>query len=164
MEEKNLTDEAVVKALCEQKQFLLEEQERTGNAPDTQLVYVTGEAVFEILDLIHRLQSENETQRKIIEYQDSVEDKNAELQKQVDELKEERYYTEQDTAKEIFEKIFEVLCCFTTQGKSEDYNEGYIDCLAEVDKRLQNLAEKTYNVYRDNNTNLFKKQEAKHAK
>ena len=54
--------------------------------------------------------------------------------------------TKSDTAKEIFEKIFEVLCCFTTQGKSEDYNEGYIDFLAEVDKRLQNLAKEEYGV------------------
>lgn len=38
---------------------------------------------------IEQLMKENEGQRKIIEYQDSVEDKNAELQKQVDELTEE---------------------------------------------------------------------------
>lgn len=54
--------------------------------------------------------------------------------------------TKSDTAREIFEKIFEVICCFTTQGKSEDYNEGYIDCLAEVDERLQNLAKEKYGV------------------
>ena len=68
----------------------------------------------------------------------------AELQKQVDKAwfevgkmcMEER----KATAKEIFDSIFEVLCSFTTQGKSKEYNEGYIDCLAEVDKRLQNLA------------------------
>lgn len=86
-----------------------------------------------------------------------------ELQKQVNELKAEntelykehttliagsilqKEQVKKDTAKEIFYKIFELLCCFTTQGKSEDYNEGYIDCLAEVDKRLQNLA-KEYGV------------------
>jgi hypothetical protein len=56
------------------------------------------------------------------------------------------YRKESDTAREIFEKIFEVLCCFTTQGKSKEYNEGYIDCLAEVDKRLQNLAKEKYGV------------------
>lgn len=50
--------EEIVKALCKQKQFLLEEQERTGNTPDSQLVYITGEAVFEILDIIHRLQDD----------------------------------------------------------------------------------------------------------
>ena len=55
------------------------------------------------------------------------------------------YRKESDTAREIFEKIFEVLCCFTTQGKSKEYAEGFIDCLAEVDKRLQNLA-KEYGV------------------
>lgn len=51
-----------------------------------------------------------------------------------------------DKAKEIFENVFEVLCCFTTQGKSKEYNEGYIDCLAEVDKRLQNLAKEKHGV------------------
>lgn len=51
-----------------------------------------------------------------------------------------------DTAKKIFEKIFEVLCCFTTQGKSKEYTEGFIDCLEEVDKRLQNLAKEKYDV------------------
>lgn len=57
-----------------------------------------------------------------------------------------KYRKESDTAREIFEKIFEVLCLFTTQGKSENYNEGYIDCIAEVDKRLQNLAKEEYGV------------------
>lgn len=42
---------------------------------------------MELRKEIERLIKENEGQRKIIEYQDSVEDKNAELQKQVDELK-----------------------------------------------------------------------------
>lgn len=60
MNEEKVTDEAIVMELCRQKQFLLEEQERTGNTPNTQLVYVTGEAVFEILDLIKRLHDENE--------------------------------------------------------------------------------------------------------
>lgn len=45
-----------------------------------------------------------------------------------------------DTAKEIFEKIFGVLFCFTTQGKSEEYNEGFIQCLSEIDERIQKLA------------------------
>ena len=56
------------------------------------------------------------------------------------------YRKETDTAREIFNKIFEVLCCFTTQGESKEYNEGYIDCLAEVDKILQNLAKEKYGV------------------
>lgn len=54
--------------------------------------------------------------------------------------------TRYETTKEIFEKIFEVLCCFTTQGKSKEYDEGFIDCLAEADKRLQNLAKEKYSV------------------
>ena len=56
------------------------------------------------------------------------------------------YRKESDTSREIFEKIFEVLCCFTTQGKSKEYAEGFIDCLEEVDKRLQNLAKEKYGV------------------
>lgn len=56
------------------------------------------------------------------------------------------YRKESDTAREIFEKIFEVLCCFTTQGKSREYAEGFIDCLEEVDKRLQTLAKEKYGV------------------
>ena len=47
---------------------------------------------------------------------------------------------QKDTAKEIFEKIFGVLFCFTTQGKSEEYNEGFIQCLSEIDERIQKLA------------------------
>lgn len=62
-----------------------------------------------------------------------------------DLLKKELVKKESDTAREIFDKIFETLCCFTTQGKSKEYTEGFIDCLAEVDKRLQNLA-KEYGV------------------
>lgn len=65
---------------------------------------------------------------------------------EVDLLKKELAKKESETAREIFEKIFEVLCCFTTQGKSKDYNEGYIDCLAEVDKRLQNLSKEKFGV------------------
>lgn len=83
--------EEIVKALCKQKQFLLEEQERTGNTPDTQLVYVTGEAVFKILELIHRLQGENERlteeNGQLKGYNSGLEYENAELQQQVDELK-----------------------------------------------------------------------------
>lgn len=87
--------------------------------------------------------------------------KNAELQKQVDELKgdviSQTNYIERfemdlldydfdikkavkDTAKEIFEKIFEALCVFSTQGKSEEYNEGFMQCLNEVDERVRKLA------------------------
>ena len=85
--------------------------------------------------------------------QKELEVKNAELQKQVDEfvkiarvsdtkklfdgIKEQAV---KDTAKEIFEKIFGVLFCFTTHGKSEEYNEGFIQCLSEIDERIQKLA------------------------
>jgi hypothetical protein len=45
MEEKKLTDEEIVNELENQKQYLVEEQERTGNSPDTQLVCITGSEV-----------------------------------------------------------------------------------------------------------------------
>ena len=38
---------------------------------------------------------------------DNYHAENTELRKQVDELKEERYYTEQDTAKEILQEVLE---------------------------------------------------------
>ena len=56
--EMKLTDEDIVMSLCAERQHLLNEQRLTGRAPDEQIVYVTGGAVFEILDLIHRLQNE----------------------------------------------------------------------------------------------------------
>lgn len=84
--------------------------------------------------------------------------KNVELQKQVDELKSENaeLYKEhttliagsilekqdiaKDTAKEIFEKIFEALCCFSTKGRSDEYNKGYLQAIVDVDERIQKVA------------------------
>lgn len=65
--EKKLTDEEIVKALEDEKEFLLREEKRTGNAPDTQLLYIRGEVVLKILDIIHRLQDENGKQKAEIE-------------------------------------------------------------------------------------------------
>lgn len=45
-----------------------------------------------------------------------------------------------DTAKEIFDSIFEVLCVFATKGKSKEYNEGFLEAVSEIDERLQKLA------------------------
>ena len=45
--------------------------------------------------------------------------KNAELQKQVDELKEERYYTEQDTAKEIFTDLLKEFSIRKSCGNAD---------------------------------------------
>lgn len=111
MEEKKLTDEEIVKAFEDEKEFLLKEEKRTGNAPDTQLVYIRGEAVLKIIDLIHRLQDEKKELENLCNktYDDLTKEierlteelektnaklieeygKNAELQKQVDELKTE---------------------------------------------------------------------------
>jgi uncharacterized protein YhaN len=40
---------------------------------------------------------------------DKLKKRNAELQKQVEELTEERYYTEQDTAKEILQELYDQI-------------------------------------------------------
>ena len=134
-------DEEIVKALEDEKEFLLREEKRTGNAPDTQLVYIRGEAVLKILDLIHRLQDDysnlKERYVKVLDlnekviadqkaeierlkiqkdkerlYKDEFQDKcvalkleNAELQKQVDELREQ-------------------LLMAKLQGLNEGYNNG----------------------------------------
>ena len=94
MEEKKPTDEEVVNALEERKQWLLEEQRRTGNSPEFQCLYITGIAVLEILDLIQRQKAEIE---RLTELQSrgsyrvaELGIENAEIQKQVDELTEER--------------------------------------------------------------------------
>jgi predicted amidophosphoribosyltransferase len=107
-ERKELTDEEIVKALKvvgkETLAFAYDKEQR-------RFKYVTAK---EILNLIHRLQDEN-----------------AEFQKQVDELKEERYYTEQDTAKEILGLIL-----------AKEFEKG--DYL--TDDELKKLFEEKYGV------------------
>lgn len=49
------------------------------------------------------------------------------------------------TAKEIFEKIQERICVFTTEGKSDDYNDGYCQAIADIDERIQQVA-KEYDI------------------
>lgn len=87
---KELTNEEVIKALENEKEFLLKEEKRTGNTPDTQLVYIKGEAVLKILDLIHHLQSENARLTEEFENMHTeiilLNHEKFKLQKQVDEL------------------------------------------------------------------------------
>ena len=113
MKEKKLTDEEVIKALecCTKSRC---DDETTGDCPLKNDESCSTILAINALDLIRRLQygyssaskaseewrekyekerkenaeqkAEIETQRKIIEYQDSVEDRNAELQERVDEL------------------------------------------------------------------------------
>ena len=133
---KKLTDEEIVKAL---KCCTVDDVTDCENCP---LLRESCDIIRKYaLDLINRLQKEN-----------------TELQKQLDELKNayndlletcrncDTTQAVKNTAKEIFEKVFETLCCFTTQGKSKEYAEGFIDCLEEVDKRLQTLAKERYGV------------------
>lgn len=135
MEEKKLTDKEIIKALecCLDRELLCEECPLHNNFYPCLCM---NKLKKYSLDLIHRLQSENER----------LTEENAELYKEHTTLIAGSILERQDIAKypakEIFEKIFEVLCCFTTQGKSREYNEGYIQCLEEIDKRIQGLAQK----------------------
>lgn len=118
MEEKKLTDKEIVESLkhCGSQHHIY----GCKDCPMRDIKDCSDVPLHDnALDLIHRLQSEIEMQRKIIEYQDSVEDRNAELQKQVDEQDKEidrlekvvreqaeQYYDcEQRTAKEIITMI-----------------------------------------------------------
>ena len=131
MEEKKLTDEEIVKALEYEKEHLLREEKLTGNAYNTQSVYMRGEGVLAILNLIHRLQAEIERlideKWKVQDDLDCYHEMNGELQKQVDELKAENteLYKEhttliagsilkkedivKDTAKEIYKELRKVF-------------------------------------------------------
>lgn len=68
IEEKKLTDEELAKAILQSIEYskTITYFDEWGNC---KAIMVT-----DILDLIHRLQAENETQRKIIEYQDGLPD------------------------------------------------------------------------------------------
>lgn len=159
--EKKLTDEEIVKALEYEKEHLLREEKLTGNAYDTQSVYMRGEGVLAILNLIHRLQAEIE---RLTEEKWNVQDDldcyhatNTELQKQVDELKtelEKAYETERaniqaeiadagtschwckqqavkDTAKEILQGLLDF-------ANYETFRKGYE--LVKVKRRIKEIA------------------------
>lgn len=86
-----LTDEEIVMSLCAQRQHLLNEQRLTGRAPDEQIVYVTGGAVFEILDLIHRLQADySNLKERYVKVLDLNEKVIAKQQAEIERLTEER--------------------------------------------------------------------------
>ena len=144
MNEKKLTDEKIVKALeccisCDITQC--------GECPMRKDCFkndFSGINLSLVLDLIHRLQEENKENTRLVYEMEKMLNEGWDItDKEAD-----GWYKKgrKDSAKEIFEKIFEVLCCFTTQGKSKEYAEGFIDCLEEVDKRLQNLAKEKYSV------------------
>ena len=104
MEEKKLTDEKIVNALKavgkETLAFAYDKEQR-------RFEYVTAQ---EILDIINRQKAEIEELKEMCSkssYKDSWKNKFFKAQKQVDELKEERYYTEQETAKEILQMVAE---------------------------------------------------------
>ena len=81
-----------------------------------------------------------------------LQEENAELQKQVYELKQENSVLSvtvelqdeaieqavKDTAKEIFKEIFE-SCVFSFKG-NDDYKKGFCDALEQYDKQLRDLA------------------------
>jgi hypothetical protein len=135
MEEKKLTDEVenVVKVLSDFHKRVL----------NTKLAESIFEseilAIIYAKELIHRLQDENKALLKENEalsisfygVQNQARERCNELQKQVDELKEERYYTEQDTAKEILGLIL-----------AKEFEKG--DYL--TDDELKKLFEEKYGV------------------
>lgn len=51
----------------------------------------------------------------------------------------------EETAKEVLEKIEEKICCFTIIRKSEEYDDGYGQALADVSGRIQQV-KKEYGV------------------
>ena len=102
MEEKKLTDEEIVKAYfvdCKKRSC---ETCPLGDIENCQ-VYIK--------DLIHRLQSENETQRKIIEYQDGLPDLVEQQKAEIERLTEERFNLNAEIAKQKIE--YEALKCGT---------------------------------------------------
>lgn len=156
-DEKKLTDEEIVKAL-ENCITTITDMKRKGcdECPYKEVEACGKAQMIDLLDLIHRLQSENKRlEERITDERKGFEPyilKNYELQKQVDELLRDKGFliadlanarqAVKDTAKEIFDSIFEVLCGFTTEGKSEEYNKGFLDAVSEIDERLQKLAKK----------------------
>lgn len=126
--EKKLTNEEIVKAFEDEKEFLLKEEKRTGNAPDTQLVYIRGEAVLKILDLIHRLQEDySKLKERYVKVLDLNEKVIAEQKAEIERLKtfidfktanvvceKCKQQAVKDTAKEICEMIDRT--CISSKG------------------------------------------------
>lgn len=122
MEEKKLTDEEIVKEL-------INESNRGEWCELSFIDCVEVRVLKNALDLIHRLQIEK-----------------SELQKQVDELKEERYYTEKDTAKEILQGICKwlnqsIIFSYDVSVKGSLYYGGKNSAFHEVKELVEKVAE-----------------------
>ena len=88
MEEKKLTDEEIVKAL----EICVKHRENCRFDCDLKICD-DDNFLIKIVDLIHRLQSENEGQRKIIEYQDGLPDLVEQQKAEIERLTEEKRLT-----------------------------------------------------------------------
>ena len=64
----------------------------------------------------------------------------ADTDRRIFHFEEEKEQAIKDKAQGIFDRVFETICAFTTQGKSEEYNKGFLDAVSEIDERLQKLA------------------------
>lgn len=80
MEEKKPTDEEIAKAILQQVEY------NAGIPYINEWKQVKTIKFTEILDFIHRLQAEKEEQRKIIEYQDGLQDKVDEQKAEIERL------------------------------------------------------------------------------
>jgi hypothetical protein len=193
MEEKKLTDIELltIQQLEHEKKHLLKEKVRIGIEPEDQLVYVNGTAIITILDLIHRLQDENERLKstkyraswkakffkaqaeierlteerdklKVIvnhncdpfpKWQEAIIKENAELQKQVDELKSQFLstcenchlkkdiellsYQKQQAVKDTAKEILTELDLFF---KGTTFRKGYE--FKKIDEKLKEIAKR----------------------
>lgn len=146
MEEKKLTDEEVIEALA-----CCVKGETCTNCPyfikRIDCVYHR-RAEGDALDLIHRLRAENEGQRKIIEYQDSLPDL---VEQQKTEI--ERLTKENNALKETMRldsKVYADLVVETNelQKQVDDLNEVVKDCqrlTAEKEQAIKDTAKEIAN-------------------
>lgn len=97
MEEKNLTDEEIVKALTCKKEVILEEVHRTNNSVDDLIVCVDAKVVVGALDFIHRLQGDysilKERYVKVLGLNEKV---IAEQKAKIERLTEEKWQAQDD--------------------------------------------------------------------
>ena len=181
MEEKKLTDEVLVKALVLASEGFSNLYKGNLYKDTLDLIHRLQDEKKELENLCNKTyddltkEIERLTEREkflenawhtSIEHTETVERglnaseaRNAELQKQVDALKDERenmqaeiMETEElrlqavkDAAKEIFNGIIENFV-FVFIGASKDYEKGYMDALKDYDKQLRDFAKEKYGV------------------
>ena len=172
MEEKKLTDEVVVKALehCSHNrscEYCYHNDERGSGE-----IVCRSRLMGKSLDLIHRLQKENEElkspkfaswklkffnlkeefDKELSDHEEFTKKATAEIERLKIDIKNEKNWgkiqTKQavkDTAKEIFKNIFESLV-FGHPAPNEEYRNGYEQALYDYDEKLRKFAKECYGV------------------